>query len=309
MSTATDSNGSYRLNGLLKGEQVLQVSVEGYHDARRNIYAEGSVEVNVALVRSVVIAIDLPGLYESAKPLDMVLIQPGTFTMGSPSDEQGRTAIYDWHPHEVTLTRAFYLGKYEVTQAQWRAVMRSNPSSSYGVGNDYPAHTVSWNDCQTFVENLNGMGLGTFRLPTEAEWEYACRAGTTTRYSFGDALECSADHREYCEILDEFMWWTGNNTYNGNANGAKAVGQKLPNPWGLYDIHGNVLEWCSDWWEDSSAGNPQVDPQGPTSGSKRVIRGGFWGYGPSHCRSAIRMGGSPDRGDGAYGLRLVREYP
>ena len=254
-----------------------------------------------------VIPLNLPS---GAKPLDMVLIQPGTFTMGSPSDERGRRSDLEWLPHAVTITEAFYLGKYEVTQAQWEAVMGSNPagSSSYGVGDDYPVHYVSWNDCQAFIDQLNTLGQGTFRLPTEAEWEYACRAGTDTRFSFGDALECS-DSTSYCDLMDEYMWWGGNRTYGGEQDGSKEVGRKLPNPWGLHDMHGNLYEWCSDRWQSPSARGPQVDPQGPTSGSPRVLRGGSWNSYARHCRSALRSSSSPGNRSTDIGLRLLRSYP
>ncbi len=256
------------------------------------------------------IAIDLPGLPSSAKPLEMIKIPAGTFTMGSPSDERGRISGMEWFPHEVTLTQGFYLGKYEVTQAQWEAVMGSNPASgsSYGVGDDYPVHTVSWDDCQTFIEQLNGLGLGTFRLPTEAEWEYACRAGTDTRFSFGDALECS-DSNSYCDLMDEYMWWGGNRTYGGEQDGSKEVGRKLPNPWGLHDMHGNLFEWCSDRWQNPSARGPQIDPQGPSASSPRALRSSGWSINARYCRSAIRVSHSPGYRKDNLGLRLVRESP
>ena len=274
------------------------------------------------------IQVDLPSLPSGAKPLEMVLLQPGTFTMGSPTDERGRVASegkeLEWPPHEVTLTKGFYLGKFEVTQAQWEAVMGNNPSTdssqaqSYGtcgVGDDYPVYSVSWDDCQTFIDNLNGMELGTFRLPTEAEWEYACRAGTDTRFSFGDAPECTYKgdaykKAGYSELADRYMWWAGNNTYRGNVFGAKEVGLKSANPWGLHDMHGNVYEWCSDWWEYPSDLDPQVDPQGPTSGSDHLLRGGYWLRNAQHCRSAFRGFYSPDNAYNYFvGLRLLREFP
>ena len=254
------------------------------------------------------ITVVIPGLASGAKPLEMIPIPAGTFTMGSPSSERGRSS--DEGQHAVTLTQAFYLGKYEVTQAQWAAVMGSNPagSSSYGHGDDYPVHYVSWNDCQSFIEPLNGLGLGTFRLPTEAEWEYACRAGTDTRFSFGDALECADTGDSYCAVMDEYMWWRGNRTYGGEQSGSKEVGRKLPNPWGLYDMHGNLWEWCSDWYGSYPSG-PQVDPQGLTSGSYRVLRGGYWYNYAQYCRSARRNNYSPGARAIGIGLRLLRSYP
>jgi sulfatase modifying factor 1 len=255
------------------------------------------------------ITIALPDLPETAKVLEMVLIKPGEFQMGCQSTERAYLGR-EWPRHKVTLTHAFYLGKYEVTQAQWRAVMGANPPCKHGVGDDYPAHSVNWNDSQAFIQRLNEMGKGTFRLPTEAEWEYACRAGTTTRFSFGDALDCN-DVRVYCDLFDKYMWWGGNNDKHGYPHGSKQVGSKLSNPWGLHDVHGNVWEWCSDWWQDPTARGQQIDPQGPESGSRRVMRGGSWSSHALHLRSADRSGIAPD--DRIYsfviGLRLVRSYP
>ena len=265
------------------------------------------------------LTVPLPNLPEGAKPLEMVLIPAGTFTMGSPKDDPGRFSVEgkesEWLPHKVTISQPFYLGKYEITQAQWHIIMGRNPSSdnakaqegkTYGVGDDYPVYYVSWDNCQAFVKQLNGLGQGTFRLPTEAEWEYACRAGTDTHFFFGDALECD-DEVEYCDIMDQFMWWRGNNTHGGNTKGTKRVGLKLANPWGLHDIHGNVYERCSDWWEDPSERGPQVDPQGPTSGSSRVLRGASWFSFSQSCRSAHRADSPPSSNTQAIGLRLVRE--
>ncbi|HQH73014.1 MAG TPA: formylglycine-generating enzyme family protein, partial [bacterium] len=184
------------------------------------------------------ITIDLPTLPADAKPLEMVLIPAGTFVMGSPDSEQDRYSE-EGPQHQVTLTKPFYLGKYEVTQAQWQAVMGSNPS--HFQGDNLPVEMVSWNDCQTFIQQLNQLGQGTFRLPTEAEWECACRAGTTWRFSHGNVLECG-DECESCTAHDLFMWWCGN-----SGNHTHEVGSKLPNPWGLYDMHGNVWELCNDW--------------------------------------------------------------
>ena len=252
------------------------------------------------------ITIPLSGLPSDAKPLEMVLIPAGTFTMGSPDDERGRYSR-EGPQHEVTITQAFYLGKYEVTQAQWELVMGSNPSSFKGKPN-HPVETVSWDDCQSFIDKLNTLGEGEFRLPTEAEWEYACRAGTTTRFSFGDALECEDTGEVYCETADRYMWWSGNNTYGGNESGTKEVGQKLPNPWDLYDIHGNVYEWCNDRYGSYSSSS-QTDPQGPTSDSTRVLRGGDWPRYTRGCRSAFRNGNSPGYRYDGIGLRLLRVAP
>lgn len=250
-----------------------------------------------------VIVIDLPNLPGNAKPLEMVLVKSGTFTMGSPLDERGRHD-WEWPSHQVTITKNFYLGKYEVTQAQWMAVMGTNPAEEHGLGPNYPVYFVSWNECQAFLQRLNQSGEGLFRLPTEAEWEFACRAGTRTRYSHGDVMECG-DVCERCEEHERYMWWCGNNS----PSGAKEVGLKQPNPWGLYDMHGNVYEWCKDWWGPPFARGAAVDPQGPTTGTFRVLKGGGWAYDSLGCRSAFRYGYTPEnqRSYDGFGFRLLRE--
>ena len=264
------------------------------------------------------ITIHLPDLPKDAKRLEVVFIQPGTFTMGAPLDERGRRDEYDWPSHSVTITRPFYVGKYEVTQAQWEAVMGKATHHSRFHGNNNPVEKVSWKHCQRFVERLNALGQGGFRLPTEAEWEYACRAGTETRFSFGDALECADIGKESCEVANTYMWWAGNN----NLHGTKEVGLKLPNPWGLYDMHGNVSEWCSDLWEAPYDRGPQIDPKGPPSNwlnrlwplSNHVFRGGSSYYGGDfrgarECRSASRHYEQAFDYHYSLGFRLVREYP
>ena len=236
------------------------------------------------------ITINLPGLASGAKPLEMVLIPSGTFIMGSSDTEQD--GWYEERPqHQVTITQPFYMGKYEVTQAQWQAVMGYNPSFYYGVGNNYPAHTVSWNDCHTFITALNALGQGTFRLPTEAEWEYACRAGTISRFYWGD-------DPGYTEV-GKYAWYSENNT----PNGTKEVGLKLPNPWGLFDMSGNAGEWCEDWYGPYPP-SPQTDPAGVSIGSVPVTRGGNWLN--SASRSASRGYNAPDGSWSGISLRLVR---
>ncbi len=235
------------------------------------------------------ITINLPNLSASAKPLEMVLIPAGTFMMGSPEDEIGRYT--DEGPqHQVTLTKSFYLGKYEVTQAQWQAVMGSN--LSYFTGNNRPVEQVSWNDCQAFIQNLNKLGQGIFRLPTEAEWEYACRAGTTTRFYWGD-------DPDYSQIGQYAWYWDNSNSQTHE------VGTKLPNAWGLYDMSGNVWEWCQDWY-GTYPFSPQVDPAGVNSGSDRVLRGGSCFVYGRYCWSAYRGDRWPGNVDNNLGFRLSR---
>ncbi|MEI8376370.1 MAG: formylglycine-generating enzyme family protein, partial [Planctomycetota bacterium] len=219
--------------------------------------------------------------------LDLVLIPAGSFTMG---DDNARRPV-----HKVSINKPFYLGKYEVTQEQWEAVMGSNPSFFKGPKN--PVEKVSWNDCQQFLVNLNakagGQG-GKFVLPTEAQWEYACRAGSTTHYSFGD---------EDSE-LGKYAW------YGANSNSkTHPVGEKKPNAWRLYDMHGNVWEWCADSCDsgqfvDSPA--PIYGSTNPTTGSDRVYRGGCWSYPALNCWSAYRNSYKPGNGLIYLGLRVAR---
>jgi formylglycine-generating enzyme required for sulfatase activity len=227
--------------------------------------------------------VNLPNLPTDATPLDMVLIKAGTFKMGSPSTEKGHDN--NEQQHVVTITKEFYIGKYEVTQAQWQSVRGSNPS--YFSGNpDNPVERVSWNDCQEFITKLNQTGQGTFRLPTEAEWEYACRAGTTERYYWGDDPDYS--------FIKEYAWYSGNNS----PYGTKEVGTRLPNRWGLFDMSGNVWEWCQDWY------GPYPTP--PNPGVYRVLRGGSGHSYSSICRSANRSWNDPNNRHYNSGFRLCR---
>ena len=198
--------------------------------------------------------------------------------------------------HQVTITKPFYLGKYLVTQEQWRTVMGSNPSKSKG--DNLPVETVSWDDCQEFLKKLNDNAKNvTFRLPTEAEWEYACRAGTTTPFHFGSELN---GRQANCD---------GNNPYGTNNKGpyldkTSAVGSYAPNAWGLYDMHGNVREWCSDWYGKYPKGAVS-DPTGAPTGSFRVLRGGSWFSYAVYCRAAFRSEISPSLRHHTIGFRLA----
>ena len=210
-------------------------------------------------------------LPESADSIGMKfkLIPAGTFTMGDASGEDDET------PHEVTLTKPFKMGIHEVTQAQYEQVMGVNPSGFKGADN--PVEMVSWDDAVEFCRRLSELPAekaagNVYRLPTEAEWEYACRAGTTTKYSFGD------DESE----LGDYAWYGVNSDQKTHP-----VGSKKPNAWGLYDMHGNVFEWCQDRYGDYPSGSV-TDPTGPAVGSFRVSRGGSWLYSAGSCRSAYR---------------------
>jgi formylglycine-generating enzyme required for sulfatase activity len=225
-------------------------------------------------------------------------IPAGTFRMGSPVEEYGR-AEYEY-PHKVTITKRFYMQTTEVTQGQWTAVMGTEPwINKFYVkeGPNYAASYVSWDDAIAYCKKLSDKESKTYRLPTEAEWEYACRAGTETAWSFGD------DEK----VLGDYAWYR-ENTIDIGEKYAHQVGRKKPNPFGLYDMHGNVFEWCNDYYGaayyQSSLGE---DPTGPAQGSSRVLRGGSWPYNSPNSRSANRDTYDADYRYHYNGFRLVRE--
>ncbi|MBR7144018.1 MAG: formylglycine-generating enzyme family protein, partial [Lentisphaeria bacterium] len=230
--------------------------------------------------------------------LEMVKIKAGTFMMGSPENELGRRNRET--RHRVTLTKDYWLGKYEVTQAQYEAIMGNNPA--FFKGSNRPVEQVSWNDAKDFCRKLNERYAGKlpagykFDLPTEAQWEYACRAGTTTALNNGTNLTSA---RGACSNLDEVGWYNK----NYGSNGHKEFGQKRPNNWGLYDMHGNVWEWCRDWY--GSYTGDATDPLGPSSGSYRVYRGGSCNYYAESCRSAFRLSCNPGDRSISLGFRLA----
>ncbi|TFH42043.1 MAG: formylglycine-generating enzyme family protein [ANME-2 cluster archaeon] len=223
--------------------------------------------------------------------MEFVLIPAGEFKMGSPSSEEGRNDR-EGPVHTVTIEKAYYLGKYEVTQKEWREVMGSNPSNFKG--DDLPVEYVSWNDAQEFVKKLNEKeGTNKYRLPSEAEWEYAVRAGTTTRYSFGD------DETD----LGNYAWYSSNSGSNTHP-----VGQKQPNAFGLYDMHGNVWEWVQDLYHSDYDGAPTEGSARESGvGSDRVFRCGGWSFSARDCRSAVRRSFVPGNHLDGLGFRLLQE--
>jgi len=254
--------------------------------------------------------------------LEMILIPAGTFQMGSHESEMYR-ADDEGPVHTVAISQDFYIGKYQVTQRQWKHIMGDNPSS-FKKDDNYPVEHVSWDDCQKFIKKLNEnaelmntipFDYGDFRLPTEAEWEYSCRAGTQTRFYWGDD--------PYRKEIEDYCW------YNNLKPSTQPVGQKKPNEFGLYDMSGNVYEWCLDWYDNNyllvaeperkqsfisiiktclginMEDNVGSDPIGVNSGSYRVIRGGSWDVIAPYCRSAGRLSYSPANKNNNIGLRLV----
>ena len=264
-------------------------------------YSQKDVGFRVALIKDMLIPLS------DNVNLDMTWIEPGTFIMGSPTDELGR---YDNEvQHEVTLTQGYWMGRYEITQAQYKAVMKTNPSyfKDYEVESSLPVEQVNWNDAKEFCAKLTEIEKAAGRLPegyeytlpTEAQWEYACRAGTTTALNNGKNL---SDAKQ-CPEMDEVGWYW----YNSEINGRRVthpVGQKLPNAWGLYDMHGNVNEWCLDWYGDYPT-SAVTDPIGAVTGWSRVIRSGSWNNNANNCSSAFRSYTAPDNRSGGIGFRVA----
>jgi formylglycine-generating enzyme len=224
-------------------------------------------------------------------------IPAGTFMMGSPETEKDRGD--DEPQHKVTISKAFYIQTTEVSQGQWKAVMGTEPWKGkifVKEGPNYAASYVSWNEAVAYCKKLSAKEGKTYRLPTEAEWEYACRAGTETAWSFGNSQNKLGDYA-----------WYFKNAWDIDEQYAHQVGLKKSNPFGLYDMHGNVLEWCYDYYgEDYYKQSPEKDPRGPAQGSSRVLRGGSWVLDARFTCSADRSGITPVGGSD-FGFRLVRK--
>ena len=236
--------------------------------------------------------------------LDMLWVPAGTFTMGSPTTEAGREASKE-QEHNVSLTKGFYLGKYEVTQAQYEAVMGTNPSEFNATGNgNRPVETINWVDAVAFCTQLTAQEQAAGRLPagwayvlpTESQWEYACRAGTTSAYSWGASIASSNANYN----------WDGGANDGNDFKQTRDVGQYAANPWGFFDMHGNVWEWTANWYQAAyPTGNPVIDPIGPATGSTRVYRGGSENNAGPVLRSARREDDPPSTRNHHIGFRVV----
>ncbi|MDR2971623.1 MAG: formylglycine-generating enzyme family protein [Bacteroidales bacterium] len=228
----------------------------------------------------------------------MIPVQGGTFTMGC-TNEQGSDCYDSEKPaHSVTVS-SFQIGKYPVTQAQWKAVMGSYPPELYNTGCDEcPVDNVSWNDVQEFIRKLNALTGKRYRLPTEAEWEYAARGGNKSQgYKYSGSNN-----------IDEVAWYYGNykNSKHGSQGSTHLVGEKKANELEIFDMSGNVWEWCSDWYgENYYSSSPANNPTGPSSGSSRVLRGGSWYFYAEHCRVSARRGNAPGNRYSHNGFRLL----
>lgn len=225
-----------------------------------------------------------PDMLENSIGMKLKLIKPGSYTMGA---DEGGTGVFP--RHEVKVNKAFYIGVFEVTQAQWAEIMGSNPS--YFKGTNLPVECVSWSDAQTFLQRLSQKEKKTYRLPSEVEWEYACRAGSTGEYDFGDGAKYLGDHGWFAE--------------NGEKR-THPVGLKQPNAWGLYDMHGNVYEWCGDSWGEMPVTEESSEKE-VRGGSDHAYRGGSWFAFADNCRAATRRSYGMSGISSDLGLRVVLE--
>jgi formylglycine-generating enzyme required for sulfatase activity len=233
--------------------------------------------------------------------MKLVWIPPGEFPMGSSNE-------YHEQVHKVNLSRGFWMGQFEVTQDQYLSVMGANPSEYKG--DTRPVERVSWYDAVEFCRKLGFKEGKSYRLPTEAEWEYGCRAGTMTKFSFGDSVGRLWQYGNYCDASNtsEYRTYERDKRHNDQYDKTSPVGSFAPNPWGLYDMHGNVWEWCSDWRQDDYGSETVADPTGPEKGKLRVLRGGCWNSGIDDCRSSARnRSDGPDNKSDTVGFRVVLE--
>lgn len=259
------------------GEYHVTVSAEGHYSKRVSIHMKAG--------RSNRVYVDLERGFENSVGMTFVYIKPGTFKMGS-----RKSSDYAKPAHNVTLTKGFYMQTTEVTQKQWTQVMRTNPSINQDCGGECPVEHVSWNDAKEFIKRLNRQeGTDAYRLPTEAEWEYACRAGSTTPFANGNSLDDMGWYGKYGQL--------GNQTH--------PVAEKKANNWGLFDMHGNVQEWCEDWHDDYGKAH-LTDPSGPSRAMHRVQRGGDTSSSDESCTAAVRDYGNPEHGFLYDGFRLVK---
>ena len=284
-------------NGLLVGNHKVEIKKDGYGTESKQVsILEGQTATLAGMLSTNTTVSTATGSTSSGNTItipvkngisiDMVRVEAGTFTMGA-TPEMENPHDFEKPTHQVTLTNDYYIGKYEVTQALWQAVMGNNPS--YFKGDNLPVEQVSWDDCQEFISKLNSITSKKFRLPTEAEWEYASRGGKKSRgYQYSGSNNIS-----------DVAWYDSN-----SGNKTHTVGSKQANELGIYDMSGNVLEWCQDWYGNYSSSS-QTNPTGANSGSDRVFRGGSWSSTAWYCRSSYRYRSTPDGRYYDLGLRLV----
>jgi formylglycine-generating enzyme required for sulfatase activity len=308
-----NSTGPVRrgLDDLLKGQSRINSSDNSSSVASRDRGVEGLTGLNKPKEEDPFATLNrigremMRGDVTNSLGMHLVRIPEGKFMMGSDAEDDEKPI------HEVTISRPFYMGIHPATQSEWQEIMGNNPSEF--IGADYPVHGVSWNDAQEFIRKLNILDVWfEYRLPSEAEWEHACRAGTTG--DFAGPLDSMAWYgnnsgQHYLEAAQ--IWQTGADTYgkrlNDNGNQMHPVGTKEANTFGLYDMHGNVWEWCEDWYHETYYGAPTDSSAWLTGGEMkyRVLRGGSWSYEATDLRSAVRIYDAPDDRSSDFGFRLV----
>ncbi|MEW6078858.1 MAG: SUMF1/EgtB/PvdO family nonheme iron enzyme, partial [Thermodesulfobacteriota bacterium] len=302
-------------------QQGMELPAGEYQIDAESGLARASERVTVFANKENSVSLSLTPAEVFANPLGMKFkwIGPGSFTIGSPTTEAGRHM--DEYQHEVTISKGFYIQTTEVTQKQWRSLMGNNPSYFTGCGENCPVENISWLDAQEFIKKLKAKYNMNYDIPTEAEWEYACRAGSKTAIYTGPLSILSLNDGPE---LDPVAWYGGNSCadYNGadDCSGRKGaqircqqcgthpVAKKRPNAWGLYDMLGNVWELCSDWYNNFPGGyqtGAVTDPRGPTIGTHRIIRGGSWFSEAAQCRSAFHDRSNPTVPSNGVGLRVI----
>ena len=279
------------LKNIITGSHTISISKAGYNTYTQTVViAEGkTTTLNATLTKQTATTVTpTPTATSNIGEIEMVFVKGGTFTMGATAEQGSDAFDFEKPTHSVTVSD-FYIGKYEVTQAQWRAVMGSNPSCFKG--DNLPVEEVSWDDVQEFIKKLNAKTGKRFRLPTEAEWEYAARGGNQSKgYKFSGS-----------NSISDVAWYDDNSRRKTHP-----VGQKRPNELGIYDMSGNVFEWCQDWYSISAyTSSSQTNPTGPSGGSLRVLRGGSWYLSARGCRVSYRNNSNPDYRSSDYGFRLA----
>ncbi|MFZ5569556.1 MAG: SUMF1/EgtB/PvdO family nonheme iron enzyme [Thermodesulfobacteriota bacterium] len=272
------------------------IVISGNADADDPLEPRGTISGSAVKVEETADWID--GDYVNTLGMTYMKIPAGEFTMGSPTGEGGRYVNETQHP--VRLTRNFYLQTTEVTQEQWRTVMGYSAAGFAGCGVDCPVESVSWNDAREFIAQLGTREGRRYRLPTEAEWEYAARANGTEAFPNGDISHIGTGRDPRLNVIG---WYA----YNSNRM-TRPVGMKMPNAWGLYDMHGNVQEWCEDW-QDEYPNSSALNPIGPSSGVLRILRGGAWNSRSAFCRSAYRSAAEPSERSDGNGFRTIVMFP
>jgi formylglycine-generating enzyme required for sulfatase activity len=269
-----------------------QGTVDEYHTFEGWFDGEEQYTASTRITKNVTLTARWTTHERGTFDVEMVFVQGGTFRMGCTIEQLDECWDYEKPAHNVNLS-GFYIGKYPVTQRLWKQVMNGDDPSSFK-GDDLPVETVSWDDVQVFITNLNNLTQRQYRLPTEAEWEYAARGGRESRgYKYAGS-----------DDIDEVAWYDENSGWT-----TQPVGTKAPNELGIYDMSGNVWEWVNDWWGEYPEADSRTDPRGPSSGSGRVVRGGSWDSGARICRVSYRSTDAPDSRSYNIGFRLALSPP